>query len=255
MSSANELKLFKCLPIPPGNIDDIFELQAIRMAILHNIIIRSYNSILYYSGQVKPGTKEYNAFLAYCAIANMFVHHHHEHEEDLYFPFLESKLGTGKMSGNVSGHDNFRRPFAAFEDLLADLQSGKVQWDPAKFRETIYSFTEPLFEHLGEEIDTLRADVLREHFTKEDFVPFEKAMEKRVMESTSLPRDPPLLFINGDGVNGAWFPPMPPPVTWVVKNVLWHFNAPRWQFGSCDKFMKVKPEFAAYEPELEVAKA
>ncbi|KAG8908133.1 hypothetical protein FRB99_000161 [Tulasnella sp. 403] len=246
---ADQLKLFRCLPIPAGNIKDLYELQAMRMAVLHNIVIRSYNSMLYYSGQIKPGTNEYIAFLGYCAVANKFLHAHHDQEEEIYFPFLESKLGAGRMSSNIAGHDAFRAQFTAFETLIADLQSGKAQWDLTTFRNAIYAFAGSLVKHLGEEIGTLNADVLREHISLEELEQVENAVEKRVFEGMSIPRDPPLLFINGDAVNGPWFPPIPTPILWLLKYVLWHVNSAQWQFGCCDKHMRIKPEFAAYEPE------
>lgn len=36
MASSDTLKLFKCLPIPPGSHKDLYEVQALRMAVIHN---------------------------------------------------------------------------------------------------------------------------------------------------------------------------------------------------------------------------
>lgn len=49
------------------------------------------------------------------------------------------------------------------------------------------------------------------------------------------------------------FPPFPAPIAFVCRSILWHKHSEMWGFGSCDKHSKVKAEFAAYEPELEVA--
>lgn len=79
-----DVKLFKCLPIPAGDHKDVYELQPIRMVLLHNrtsvppanatrvlsalaVIIRGFNSVLYYSSQVKPGTKGFDSFIRYSA--------------------------------------------------------------------------------------------------------------------------------------------------------------------------------------------
>ncbi|KAG9043971.1 hypothetical protein FS837_008947 [Tulasnella sp. UAMH 9824] len=248
----SQVQLFHCLPIPAGSKDDVFELQALRMVLLHNIIIRGFNSLLYYSGEVQPNTPKYNAFLAYAGEVIHFLHHHHGNEEDKYFPFLETKMGKGSMSDNVDGHESFKAPFAAFEDLYNKLRSGETQWDLAAFRKAIYDFIPVLREHLEEEIDTFRPWQLKGKFTAEELLGFEAEMEKHVMAQVSLVKDPQYQFINGDSAShGAWFPPIPPPIAWAARQVLWHVHSDWWQFGCCDKYMKVKPQFAPYEPVME----
>ncbi|KIO34530.1 hypothetical protein M407DRAFT_16508 [Tulasnella calospora MUT 4182] len=242
------LELLHCVPIPAGDRNDVFDCQSIRMVILHNIIIRGFNSMLHYSGQVEPGTPSYQSFLAYSNEVLVYLHKHHLFEEERYFPFLESHLGAGTMSGNVNEHEAFKAPLAAFESLLNDLRSGKATWNVETFRKSIYDFANILKEHLSEEIDTIRPAVLKAKITREQLVAFEAESKKYFIANTSLVRDPQFLFINGDGVNGAWFPPMPGPISFVSKALLWHLHSDWWQFGSCDKNMHVKPEFAAYEP-------
>ncbi|KAG9018642.1 hypothetical protein FRB90_011067 [Tulasnella sp. 427] len=249
---SSQCQLFHCLPIPAGSKDDVFELQALRMVLIHNQLIRSFNSLIYYSGEVQPNTSKYNSFIAYAGEAINLLHHHHENEEVMYFPFLESKLGKGSMGDNVDGHEAFKGPFHKFEVLVTKLRSGEAQWDLATFRQAIYDFLPVLREHLGEEIDTLRPWQLRGKFTAEDLLGFEAAMEKHIMATASLVKDPQLQFVNGDSApHGAWFPPIPPPIAFVTRQVLWHIHSDWWQFGSCDKYMRVKPQFAPYEPVME----
>ncbi|KIO34531.1 hypothetical protein M407DRAFT_209735 [Tulasnella calospora MUT 4182] len=241
-------ELLHCVPFPAGDHNDVFDRQSIKMVILHNIIIRGFNSMLYYSGQVEPGTSTYQSFLAYCNEVLAYLHKHHLFEEERYFPFLESHLGAGTMSGNVDEHEAFKAPLAAFETLLNDLISDKAMWNVETFRKSIYDFANILKEHLSEEIDTIRPAVLKAKITREQLDAFELESKKYFIANGSLVRDPQFLSINGDAVNGAWFPPMPGPISFVSKALLWHLHSDWWQFGSCDKNMHVKPEFAAYEP-------
>ncbi|KAG9018641.1 hypothetical protein FRB90_011066 [Tulasnella sp. 427] len=221
------------------------------MVLLHNIVVRGLNSMLYYSGQINPDTASYTSFLGYSDQVIYNLHKHHLFEEERYFPFLESHLGAGSMAGNVEEHEAFKEPLFAFESLLADLRSGKAAWDVQVFRNSVYGFAHTLQEHLTEEIDTIRPEVLKAKITREQLEGLEAETRKYFIANTSLVRDPQLIFVNGDGVNGKWFPPMPGPIAFIARNALWHVHSDWWQFGSCDKYMQVKPEFAAYEPAKE----
>ncbi|KAG9051247.1 hypothetical protein FS837_010534 [Tulasnella sp. UAMH 9824] len=248
---STELKLFQCIPVPVGDCMDVFELQSIRMALLHNIAIRSLNGLIYYSQTIQVKDEKLTPFLEYAKHVVDWVHHHHESEEEVWFPLLESKFGTGSMADNIAGHENFKAPFAAFEQLIAGFKAKEKTWDPEVFRQGIYAFTPVLREHLVEEIDTFRPYQLKERFTKEELDAFETEMKAWLMARNVPEKTPQILFANGDAVHGAWFPAMPPQFVAMIKGDLWKVHADWWEFGCCDRDMKVKPEFAAYEPVFE----
>lgn len=180
------------------------------------------------------------------------------------------------MGGNLEDHNQFRVPLATFEELLTNLQSGKTAWDLEAFRKSLYDLAEVLRPHLQEEIETLRPEKLRPYIPADEFIQKEKESDEEILKKVSLTTSVPLLFVNGDGVNGAWcvdrssfqvldvsrpkakdddrfhrFPPLPPPLAFLVKYPLWLIHSDWWAFGSCDKHMRVKPQFAAYESSLE----
>ena len=84
------------------------------------------------------------------------MHHHHDAEEQQFFPDIESISGVqGLMKRNVEQHRAFTPGFDLFQDYsrtcpLEDYEGQRV-------RSLIESFAEPLTLHLHEEIDTLRA--------------------------------------------------------------------------------------------------
>ncbi|KAG8969880.1 hypothetical protein FRC03_000126 [Tulasnella sp. 419] len=249
MSSSTSL--YQCVPIPSGDRSDLAALQSIRMAVLHNIIIRGINSMISYAPEIQ--TSELPAFLKYCEQFDYFLHHHHALEEEVYFDMIEKKLGQGSMKDNVDGHQTFKAPYEAWNKSRESLAKGEAKWNPSDFIAEIRAFTEPLLEHLKEEIDTLKVDVIREKFTPAELQHIEKTMEAASKKGLNPVWHPPFLFINGDGVNGKWFPPAPAPVIFLCRDVLFRLHTDVWKYGCADKNMKVKERFAAYEPVVEAA--
>ncbi|KAG8919993.1 hypothetical protein FRC01_000989 [Tulasnella sp. 417] len=254
MSKNEELKLYHCISIPDGDWKDIFDCQAIGMALMHNIIIRSFNSLLYYSGEVQPGTPEFASFLRYAQEVCALVRRRHNDEEKLYFPFLESRLGEGRMAGSVAAHEALSKPLAGFEDMVQKTIIKPHEWDLDLFRNLIYRFMPALKEHLKDELKRLDATELRQHFTEQDFKDYEKRFIKETVKSVVPSRGPQLVFVNGDLINGAWyalvarFPRFPPALVFLVKHVLFKLHSDMWAFGCCDREMKLKRPFARYEP-------
>lgn len=221
------------------------------MVIVHNIILRGFNSMAYYSGDVEPQTTRFDSFLGYCNEVIQFLHEHHSMEEDMYFPFLENKLGAGTMAGNIDGHERFRVPLESLEDLVTKLRAGQTTWDIGSFRAAVSDLTSLLREHLAEEIDTIRASRLKDHFTLAEIQGFESGLEDRIKTKSSLAKDLQLLYINGDAVHAAWFPKIPLPIALLARYILWPVHSDWWKFGCCDRNMVVKSQFAPYEPRRE----
>lgn len=133
------------------------------------------------------------------------MHHHHQTEESIYFPFFEQKMGAGAMSDNVDGHASFNMPLTAFLDHITALKQEKAQFDVEHFRSLVYAFMTPLYEHLHDEIETMRPEVLRKHFTVEELEGLEKRLEEKVLKEANLTSEPQLTYVLGDGVNATWY--------------------------------------------------
>lgn len=56
---------YPLIPTPPGDWkNSVYDLHAIRMAGLHNILIRAFNSVFYHAPNVQP--KDVPSFMKYC---------------------------------------------------------------------------------------------------------------------------------------------------------------------------------------------
>ncbi|KAG9007408.1 hypothetical protein FRB94_001287 [Tulasnella sp. JGI-2019a] len=253
-ASAKDMELFKCISVPRGSHKDLYVLQSLRMVMIHNVFIRGYNSILYYSAHVDPNNiKRVRSFIRYCELVNTILHHHHGIEEGSYFPWLEERLGAGSMSENVGGHHSFEPAFKVFEELVTSIRDKGAPFVPDEFRTIIYAFMAPLVEHLKAEIETLRPEKVK-HIPEKDMRKMEADTEKLAKKAGSLMTSLQFVTVNGDFKYGRWFPPVPAPIRWICMNITYPFNSDLWAFGSCTK-KRIKPEFAAYEPELEPERA
>lgn len=69
---------------------DIFTTGATHMALVHNSILRGYNSIYQQAAHVKPA--DYSDFIGYCLTWHKFVVSHHDDEEDTLFTAVAQVL-------------------------------------------------------------------------------------------------------------------------------------------------------------------
>ncbi|KAG8969879.1 hypothetical protein FRC03_000125 [Tulasnella sp. 419] len=201
-----------------------------------------------YAPEIQP--TDLHSFLKYCEIFEKLLNHHHHNEEEAYFVLLEEKLGAGSMKDNVEGHKGFHEPYAAWSRLCDGFRMDTIPWDPIQFIMHVRAFALPLIEHLGEEIQTLNAEVIRQKFTQLELTHIEKAMEEELKKtplSEALVWQLPFILVNGDGVKAKWFPAGPAPLIFVSRHILYHLHSDIWRFGCTDKYMKVKQRFAAYE--------
>lgn len=152
------------------------------------------------------------------------------------------------MAGNVAAHEAFSKPFEAFEELVKRFLSDLQLWDVKVFRESIHSFMPVLREHLAEEITTLNAAELRKYITLQDFQEHEKKFLEEIKKTLNFSKGPQVVYVNGDSVNGDWFPQFPGMLAFLVKYGLYWVHSDMWEFGCCDKHKRVKAPFVQYEP-------
>lgn len=78
-------------------------MDASHMALVHNVLIRGYNSIYQQAPHIQPA--DYRDFLGYCLAWHDMVQGHHDSEEEVLFPGIEEATGVkGIMDGEKAEH-------------------------------------------------------------------------------------------------------------------------------------------------------
>lgn len=141
------------------------------MALAHNGILRGLNSIYLQATHIpREDLETVRDFLIYCQCWCESIHHHHDAEEDIFFPSIETITNVkGIMERNVEQHRAFTPGFDAFLEYARTCPP--KEYDGEKIKSLIEAFAESLTQHLTEEVDTLR------HLDKYDSARIRKAYD------------------------------------------------------------------------------
>jgi hemerythrin-like domain-containing protein len=156
---------------------------ATQMALAHNGIIRGLNSIYLQATNIpREDLTTVQDFLTYCQCWCESMHHHHDAEEQEFFPNIERISGVqGLMRRNVEQHQEFTPGFDLFQTYA---QTCPVkEHDGQKIKNLIEGFAEPLTRHLHDEIDTLRA---LDKYDSEAVRQAYKRLEKILMDTDNV---------------------------------------------------------------------
>lgn len=225
----------KLIPTPKfttGEKDD-FAHSASEMALVHNCIIRAFNTIYHQAPHIIPS--DYVSFTSYCISTWECLEAHHTGEEEFMFPEIQKLTGIQDlMAINISQHAAFHTGFHAWGAWLQAVHAGTETFDGKRCVELMDAFTEPLAQHLAEEIPTILG--LREYKDVLDIRALMKAEAEKVMAAMSKTTQLPLIFLNHDvtyegGIHN--FPPVPTPVVWVLREVFGRWHASWWKFAAC----------------------
>ncbi|KAG5653682.1 hypothetical protein H0H81_011434 [Sphagnurus paluster] len=189
------------------------------MAIAHNMFIRGINAL--HAQALAIEKEKVPAFTFFCKCLLEMIHLHHASEEELLFPFYESKLGVGMMEGNVQQHDMFAAGLEDLEAYIKEVRAGRVKYSGELVVKKLDSFTDALVEHLNlvcilhsalqefwikdselilamQEIPTLEASKLRGAITKKELKDLDAALGKRILKEVSLTTVLPLGLVLHD---------------------------------------------------------
>ncbi|KAJ1305973.1 hypothetical protein OPQ81_010688 [Rhizoctonia solani] len=232
---------YPLIPTPPGDWkNNIYDINAIRMAGLHNIYIRAFNSVFYHAPNVGPA--DVPGFMKYCTSIVASIHEHHTTEEMAVFPALEAKLGKGAMDRNVAQHEELMPKFTEWATLCKKIAAKEAEYNAPEFLDLLRESTDLLHPHFVEEIATLESSTMKEHFSEAELQNIEKLIEKSVQELSSI-WDVPLMLVNADLSFNPWFPEIPAPAMFILRHVVMNCMGDMWKYGQCDKYMRLKPEF------------
>jgi hypothetical protein len=147
------------------------------MALAHNGILRGLNSIFLQATHIPREDQDtIQDFLTYCQCWCESMHHHHDAEENVFFPSIELISNVrGIMERNIEQHRAFTPGFDLFQEYSRTCLP--EAYDGLKIRSLIEDFAEPLTRHLHEEIETLRAlDMYDSGRIRQAYQRFEKTL-------------------------------------------------------------------------------
>ncbi|KAI9172180.1 hypothetical protein HJFPF1_01673 [Paramyrothecium foliicola] len=241
---------------------DIFTTGATHMALLHNAILRGFNSIYLQAPHVQPSHKR--DFVGYSLTWYRFVKSHHDDEEANLFTKIEELLDDKTIWDEThEEHEAFIPGLTEFHDYLSGLAS------PANLTSTgllriMDSFRESFEHHFHHEIaiiaalaDHPRAPAEGTPEAAEASATF-KAWGKKTVGKAGTLDAVPFFLLNLDATfeEGAWaaWPPMPAPIRWGLTNIAGSWYGGWWRFASCDARGKPKQLFALETPQAEAEK-
>jgi len=221
---------------------DIFTTGATHMCLLHNAIIRGFNSIYLQAPHVQDGDKA--AFVGYAQTWLRFVLTHHDDEERNLFPKVEEVLGDKDIWGEThEEHESFIPGLEEMGTYLSTLPS-PTALSPTELIRIMDSFRAPFEHHFHHEITTIAA------LSSHPNAPVEgtpsataasaifKTWGKATVTKAGVSDVVPFFLLNLDRTaeGGMWadWPPMPAPVRWGLVNVAGAWYGRRWRFASCD---------------------
>lgn len=76
------------------------------------------------------------------------IHHHHVIEEELLFPFYESKMGANAMGDNLEQHHRFRQGLADLEMYIKEVMDGKTIYSGDLVISKLDNFADDMVKHL-----------------------------------------------------------------------------------------------------------
>ncbi|KAL8785858.1 MAG: hypothetical protein Q9195_008453 [Heterodermia aff. obscurata] len=205
---------------------------ATQMALAHNGILRGLNSIYLQATHIpREDLGTTRDFLTYCQCWGESMHHHHDAEEEVFFPSIEVISGVqGIMEHNIEQHRAFTPGFDLFQEYSRTCLP--KDYDGQKIKSLIEGFAGPLTQHLHDEIGTLR-DL--DKYDSERIRKAYKRLEKSLMATDNY-RIGPLVFGTADrSFEGGMhdFPAVPFFVPYVIHYWFARRHRGAWRFNPC----------------------
>lgn len=227
----------------------MFTAGASHMALLHNSILRGYNSIYLQAPHVTPADTP--DFIGYCKTWHKFVTSHHDDEEENLFTKVEELLDDKTILKEThTEHEAFLGGLAEFNAYLTSVSGGDTTtsttsktFSGTDLQKIMKSFEAPFGAHFHSEISTIAA--LASHPNAPSPGSPEEAAASLTFKTwgkTTVSKAGkldvvPFFLQNLDGTveDGMWsnWPPMPAPIRWGLVNLggIWYGNW--WKFSSC----------------------
>lgn len=132
------------------------------MAIVHNCLIRALNAIYMQADGVADrrgqpgGQQDIRDFLIYCQCWCDTLKHHHDIEEEVYFPAIDAFSGEkGLMNDNIKGHAAFSGGLDQLAQYVYNAEKDISLFSAKELKRMINIFAPAFMAHMVDEIPTL----------------------------------------------------------------------------------------------------
>ncbi|KAK4703466.1 hypothetical protein P7C70_g2754, partial [Phenoliferia sp. Uapishka_3] len=232
---------------------DMFTMGASHMALLHNVILRGFNSIYLQAPAIKESdVPDFVGYaLAWCRFTKASRLSgrgaHHDDEEESLFPKLEEVVGVeGLMRDSLVEHHLFEEGLLAMMTYLSSIPTTlpasliAASFSATRLIELMDAFKEPFGKHFGQEGEIAHiASFIEKYPDQPALRPVFATWGKQSLMKTGVLDGIPFMFCNLDRTveGGRWtdWPRIPGPVKWGMINIGGAWNARLWRFGSCSK--------------------
>jgi len=218
---------------------DIYAAQQWEMAGAHAMLMNGLLSVYEKSSSVPEGKVQ--LFVEYALQWVAALEHHHEWEENLYYPLFAPKFNTDTI---VAEHEAFHGGVTSVRDYLVSCLPAGTTWgysqtagpheqqkfDDAHLRNLIDGFVPELSTHLHQEIGYLDPEKLRASGLTEAEVKHIAEVSEKHMKS--MPPFTFLIYTIIHAPKGSGFPPVPGPVkNFLAPYIFYLPNRKLWQFA------------------------
>lgn len=125
------------------------------MALAHNSFFRGLNAIYLQAPFIRL-PNDVSDFLVYCQCWFEMVSHHHDKEEEMFFPAIAKYSNDkGIMDANIEGHKAFHEGLEKFGTYAHTTKFDN--YDGLELRKLIDGFASPFESHMRDEINSLLA--------------------------------------------------------------------------------------------------
>ncbi|KAH8689460.1 hypothetical protein BGW36DRAFT_433460 [Talaromyces proteolyticus] len=233
---------------PGADPHDPFVEFASHMALVHNIIIRGFNSMYLQAPKVKD--VDIPDFVRYCDAWYEFTIGHHDSEERVLFPEIEAASGVkGIMDEDVEEHVTFHHGLDDFKAYISPCLADSSKFSGTEFVKVLDCFASEFHRHMSNEPLKLLS-LSKYSFDMKDIGDRTTQYALKRYSTTDVL---PVLWYNLDTKfeNGLWesFPPLPAPVKWSMVNILGWWRSNWWRFSSCNAQLVEREDLLCLRPD------
>ncbi|KAF8961816.1 hypothetical protein BDZ97DRAFT_2059884 [Flammula alnicola] len=186
---------------------------SVSMALVHNVFIRGLNSLHYNAPLIKPGDEI--SFVGYALV------------------WVEAMHNQVRHGGNLAQHEAFLKEVNTFEKYMKEVFNGEKEYAGTKTRALIEAFGDILVQHLHDEIPTLSPERLSQYDKKE----LDAMADAHFAHVRDQPLAAAVMIVTHHDFNAVpTWPPMPSPVVWVIRNVVYWRHYSYWQFAPFTRY-------------------